>query len=335
MRIRIHKVLIAASVAMLCACVDTPTKAEQPKSHVDLAYTQFILHAGGSNDTQPYNLSGLQGLPGECGATGVPPKAGGGAILATLATSLLSKMADAIVKELQNLINAEVAKYSSDVVGKPVRVGFYSPKLWFTKPGAADQYSCFIIALNKCDASQVDKDKGVCPNESGAHARVLIVGQFKLTPEALQLRPLFGQVRGFEAMRNAAEKEASIAATLKLDSVWWDGHEAHTAAPMTATALSLRFVPTSGDADDPGINLAVQHRDSTGKYAYADWDSLALLPRPPQSPGSEGTVAITPSVAETNSPPKGLTLIQKVLNDNSGQISSALESALKNLVPPK
>jgi hypothetical protein len=46
MRIRIHKVLIAASVAMLCACVDTPTKAEQPKSHVDLAYTQFILHAG-------------------------------------------------------------------------------------------------------------------------------------------------------------------------------------------------------------------------------------------------------------------------------------------------
>src|ERR1700722_40385 len=112
MRIRVDKMLIAAAAAILCACVDTPAKSEEPKLHVDLAYTQFILHAGENNSTEPYNLSGLQGLPGECGAAGVPPKAGGGAILATLAASLLSKMGDAIVKELQKIIDAEVAKYS-------------------------------------------------------------------------------------------------------------------------------------------------------------------------------------------------------------------------------
>jgi hypothetical protein len=314
-----------------CAAAATKPDAPAAKDHVDIAYAQFVLSAEG---TQPYDLSSLPQVPAECGAapTAAAPAAGGVALLAPVLTALISKIASTIGAELEKWVDAEVAKYSSDVSGKPTRVGFYSSQLWFRKTGSQDQYSCFVIALNKCAASTVDQNAGVCPVPPGQEPRILIVGQYKLTGEDLQVRPLFGRVRGFDAKRNESEKEASIAATLKFESVWWDGHEGHTEPPTTVKVLAVKFAPTD---QDPGIDLAFKHKNpdahSPDKYLFADWDTLPLLPRPPRSPGSEGTVAITPEVAESNTPPKGLTLIKKVLGDNSSQISDALKSALDSL----
>lgn len=332
MRTRLPGFPIALATASLCACAGMPTKPDdsKPTMHVDLVYDQFVLSADGKS---PYDLTSLQNVPAACGAAAAPPRAGGVAILASLATSLAGAAASAIVSELQKWVNAEIAEYSWESTGKPVRVGFYDAKRWFSVPGDAARYSCFIVALNSCEASQVDTDRNVCP-AVGADTRVLIVGQYKLTGEDLQIRPLFGRVKGFEAKRNPTEKEVSIAATLNFESIWWDGHEGHREAPVTANVLSLKFVPTSGGPSDPGIDLPVQHKDPVhGGYAFADWESQPLLQRPPESAGSDGTASITPTIAEANSPPKGWVLVQKTLSSNSSQISSALKSALQSLVP--
>lgn len=329
MRLRWPMALVSAC---LCACAGLASQPEvgQQPMHRDLAYDQFVLSADGKS---PYDLTSFQGLPAECGATAAPPKAGGVSVTSIL-SSVVDKLATAIVNELKKWVNAQIAEYSNETSGKPARVGFYDDKLWFTHPGEAAKYSCFIVALNRCVTSQMDESRKVCKPES-ADNRVVIVGQYRRTSEYLQVRPLFGRVKGFEARRNPSEKEASIAATLKFDSVWWDGHQGHTEPSMTAKVLALKFKPTSGEPGDPGIDLPVEEKDPHGHYALADWGVEPLLPRPPQSPGSSGTTSIIPTVAETNAPPRGLTLIEKALGDNSSQISSALKSALETLIPKK
>jgi hypothetical protein len=304
---------------------------EKPATHVDLAYTQFILHSE-SQSLKPYNLASLRDVPQECGVPEVSvPKSGGVEVL-KLADSLLGKMASAIENVLQKWVDAEIAKYSSDVVGKPAHVAFYSPQLWFRKPGSSDKYSCFIIAMNKCDKTKIDKDRGSCPNASAEDARVLIVGQYRLTPEFLQIRPLWGQVRGFEAKRSGSD-EATISATLKFESVWWDGHQGLSVAAAPATVLTAKFKPTDDGPNDPGVDLVVKHKDAAapGGYAFADWDLQPLLPRPPQTEGTDGTVSVIASVAEATSPPEGLKLVQKLLKEHGSDISSALSNALQGL----
>lgn len=325
--------IIAAAVVGGCAVA--PTKSDEPAAayHADVAYQQFVLTANGK---MPYDLTSLGQVAGECGATSAPraPPAGGVAILGAALGAAISEIAKAVVTELQKLVDTEIAKYSRDISGKPTRLEFYAPKLWFHKKGgSSEQYSCFLVVLNTCAASAVDKVKGVCPHTPGNQARVLVIGQYKLSGEDLQVRPLYARVRGFEAKRNTAEKEASIAVTLKFESVWWDGQEGHTDAPTTAGLIAMKFAPTPGDDSDPGIDLRLEHKDPSapGGYAFADWEALPLLSRPPRSPGSNGTLTVTPELAETNSPPEGLTLVKKVLGGNSTQISSALENALKSL----
>lgn len=323
------------TATILGGCVVAPTKTDQTThaSHADVVYQQFVLTADGK---MPYDLASLGQVAGECGATSAPraPPAGGVAILGTVLGAAIGEMAKAVVTELQKLVDAEIANYSSDIVGKPTRLGFYAPKLWFHKKGgSSEQYSCFLVALNACAASTVDKVKGVCPYTPGNQARVLVIGQYKLSREDLQVRPLYARIMGFEAKRNTAEKQASIAITLKFESVWWDGQEGHGDAPRTADVIAMRFVPTPGDDHDPGVDLPIEHKDPStpGGYAFADWETRPLLPRPPRSPGSDGTLTVTPEVAETNSPPEGLALVKNVLGSNSTQISSALQSALTSL----
>jgi hypothetical protein len=334
MRNQILSGLIAFLVAsLLGGCAGTATKPEAATAptHVDVTYRQFVLSSDGK---APYDLTSLGRVAGECGASSAPsaPRAGGVAILATILASLVGNVASAVESDLQRWVNAQVARYSSDIAGEPTRVGFYSPDLWFRKgDGSPTRYSCFLVVLSKCPTSSIDKDTKTCPNAPETQAQVLIVGQYKLTRESLQVRPLYGRVRGFEAERNEGEKEAGIAATLKFESVWWDGHEGHIEAPLTLKVLSMKFHPTPGGNQDPGTDLAVMRRISPGRYAFAGWDTVPLLPRPPRSPGSYGTVTVTPDLAETNSPPEGLRLLKKVLGENSSQISDALKSALQSL----
>jgi hypothetical protein len=153
------------SATILGGCVVAPTKVGQPTatSHADVVYQQFVLSADGK---MPYDLTSLGQVAGECGATSTSraPPAGGVAILGSVLGAAISEIARAVVIKLQKAVDAEIARYSSDIAGKPTRLEFYAPKLWFHKTGGSpEQYSCFLVALNTCAASAVDKVKGVCP----------------------------------------------------------------------------------------------------------------------------------------------------------------------------
>jgi hypothetical protein len=335
MRSRILFGMLTFATTALMGCADIATKpdASSPKEHVDLAYTQFILK---KDVSPPIDVSLLGQVSEQCQGPPTERTAGGTDIFSSVIGSVISYIAKAVVTELQNLVNAEIAKYSSEVVGKPSRNGFYAAQNWFVKSvpdagtSASDVYSCFAVVINKCPAASVDKGTGLCPSTVD-NAHVILVGQYRLTKESLQVRPLFGQVKGFEPKRNASAK-ASIAATLKFESVWWDGHEGHNEAPMTSEFLSMNFNPTDGGPGDPGIDLAIKHKDAHNQYVFDDWSARPLLVRPPQSPGSDGTVSVTTTVAEANAPPELLTLIKKELGDNSSKLSSALQSALTKVV---
>lgn len=324
-------VVALLATSLLGGCATAATKADASKKQVDVAYQQFILSEDG---TKPYNLTFLPQLAQQCGAR-IQPKvrAGGVAILGNILVNVISEVASAVTKELQKLVNAKVAEYSTDISGKGTRVSFYSPDLWWsTSTDGSRQYSCFLIVVNTCSASSVENPKGVCRYTKGDQARVFIIGQYKLTAEDLQARPLYVRVRGFDAKRNSSEKQVSIAATLKFQSIWWDGHEGHTEAPTTINVFSQKFTPTIGAIDDPGITITpLQDPKDPTKVIFKDWSTVPLLPRPPRSPGSDGTLTVTPEMAETNAPPEGLKLISKVLGGNTTQISNALDSALKSL----
>jgi hypothetical protein len=337
---RIGVVIAAAGIAacFLGACVTPPNKpdsaspdAASAAKHFDVTYQQFVLTEDGK---KPYDLTFLPQLAQQCGATAqVKARAGGVAILGSVLLTVIGKVAGIAVTELGKLVDAQIAKYSIDMTGKDTRVGFYSPDLWWsTSDDASRQYSCFLIVVHACAKSGVDKEKNVCSYAKGDQANVMIVGQYKLTAEDLQVRPLYVRVRGFDAKRNDAQKQVSIAATLKFKSVWWDGHDGHTESLPAIDVFSMKFTPTSGADGDPGkAILPPQDPKSLSKVIFKDWSDLTLLPRPPRSAGSDGTVTVTPEIAETNAPPEALNLIKKVLGGNSTQISNALQSALKSL----
>jgi hypothetical protein len=339
---RIMLLVGTACMAVLAsACIDTPSKPEdkpQP-THVDVSYIQFVLS---HDDKTPVDLSNLPIPREECGGTparGGSPGAGGVGSLTAIATSVIGSAVTAFVKDLKGIVDKEIAKYSVSQAGKPVQEAFYDPALWRAKPSSSDRYSCFVIMLTKCNG-EADA-KASCPVSD---ARIVLVGQFRLTNEYLQVRPLYGTVKGFGAKLNPQPPKdtpdgkktlpATIAATLKFDSVWWDGHQGHSESPESMTVLSAKFAPSPEPYD---LKVLVDEKDATGKATLlpAPWETLPLFPRPPQTANSYGTVKVTATVAEANAPPSGLKFLQKVLGDDSADISSALKTALSNLVPKK
>jgi hypothetical protein len=332
--LKLSQAALSAVFASLTGCALDPSPPD-PASHSDMqtsvSYVQFVGNAKGET---PISLAEFSPqVRAECmkiPPAVAPPKAGGVNILASVATALIGSIATDIVNELKKWVSAEVAKYSVTETGKPTHVQFYSDANWFSRDGSSERYSCFAIGLAKCAKSSQSED-GQC---SSKDLRIVIIGQYRLTNEYLQVRTLAASVLGFGAKRGTGD--ASIAATLKVDSAWWDGHEGHQETLKDMKVLSAKFTATADDAPAPEqLKIMSVHKAPDGKVtlSFPSWETQDLLPRPPQSPNSEGTVTITPTIAEANKPPGGLDWLNKFLGSNSADISIALKTALGELVP--
>jgi hypothetical protein len=340
---RVIRSVFIASISFAVACTGSPVKpdaASVPGSHVDVAYTQFIVTDANKAGTEPVNISGLPLVRQECGGLAVQhgevPPGGGLGILATLATSLIGKAVTALVTDLKNWVNKEAASYATSASAKASRDPFYSSANWYTKAKDSARYSCFAIIETKCQ-----KATGDTTSCDKADARIVIIGQYRLTSEYLQSRTLYGAVGGFGATRNqdalkAATPEkpaASIVATLKFSSTWWDGREGHVETPITAEVLSSKFNPSDDASPTPVPLKVLVDKDAQGNPTVANWEDQPLIARPPQSPGSEGTVDVIATIAEANPIPGDIKLLQKVLGDNSADIATALKSAITKANP--
>jgi hypothetical protein len=334
-RLKWSSALLATTFGLMTGCVIDPAKPDTGSHDSDtqasVSYVQFVGNAKGETPVSLAEFSPQ--VRAECmkvPPAATPPNAGGVAILASVATALIGSIATEIVNELKKLVSAEVAKYSVTETGKSTHVQFYSDANWFSRDGGADRYSCFAIGLAKC-AKSTQSENGQCQSKD---LRIVIIGQYHLTNEYLQVRPLAASVLGFGAKRGTGD--ASIAATLKVDSAWWDGHEGHQETLKDMKVLSATFTATADDAPAPEqLKIMSVNKAPDGKVtlSFPSWETQDLLPRPPQSPGSEGTVTITPTIAEANKPPGDLDWLNKFLGSNSSDISSALKSALGELVP--
>ncbi len=335
MLLKLSAAALATTFGLLTGCVIDAAnpQAASPESDMrtSVSYVQFV---GDEKGETPVSLAEFSPqVRAECMKVPPPvaePKAGGANLLASVASALVGPVATEIVTELKKYVSAEVAKYAVTESGKATRVLFYSDAMWFSKDGGTDRYSCFAIGVAKCPKSS-QTENGQCPDKD---LRIVIIGQYRLTNEYLQVRPLAASVLGFGAKRGSGD--ASIAATLKVDGAWWDGHEGHQAALKDMKVLSAKFTPTADDAPAPEqLEIMTVHKGPDHKItlSFPAWETQDLLVRPPQSPGSEGTVAITPTVAEASKPPGSLDWLNKVLGSDSANISSALKSALGELVP--
>ena len=229
------------------------------------------------------------------------------------ASIVLDWLAGKIIGGLKKRVSEAVKKYSAEQSTKEQYFAFYDSEYWWEDSDQTGHISCFVASRQTC--AKTDGRDGRCPLHTDVD--LAIVGQYRRTAEYLQIRPLWVYKKGMSATF-AEGANASLAATLAINSVWIADGRGHKETVFRTPLYSAKFKATTA-----GQSLKVN---------IPKWGDVAYQPLPPHSDKITEYSAPIVTIAESSVPPKRLKWLQSFLDDQDSDLSDTLKESLEKLI---